>query len=182
MRREQRAQQDAAYVAFVDARRVAFVRTAYLLCGDWHRAEDLVQQAMIKLYLAWPRMRRQGEEDAYVRRILVNTHTDEWRWRSRRPETSLPDHVDLPAAGRPETEERDALRQALAALPDGQRKVVVLRYWLGQSVEETATDLRISTGTVKSQSARGLARLREVLASAEDPNPHPDTSRTGSRS
>lgn len=97
-----------------------------------------MQQAMVKLYVAWPRLRRQGGEDAYVRRILVNAHLDAWRWRRRRPETSVPDHMHAPAVRPAATEDRDALRRALAALPEGQRRVVVLRYWLDQSVDETA--------------------------------------------
>lgn len=161
-------QRDAEFTGFIRARRLAYVRTAFLLCGDWHRAEDLVQDAMVKLYVAWPRVYHQGTEEAYVRRILVNTHLDNWRWRRRRPETTLDEcnQRDEPDEGPAAIAERIALRQALTGLPEGQRKVVVLRFWLDQSVEETAADLRISTGTVKSQSARGLARLRNLLGVA----------------
>jgi len=155
-------ERDEAYVGFVDARRSALVRTAFLLCGDWHRAEDLVQQALVKLYLAWPRVAGRGGEDAYVRRILVNAHLDDWRWRKRRPETSMVEHYDTRAVDATYTGERD-LRRALAVLPEGQRKIVVLRFWLDQSVEQVAADLGISPGTVKSQCARGLTRLRALL-------------------
>ena len=154
---------DERYVEFVDARRQGLVRTAYLLCGDWHRAEDLAQVALVKLYVAWPKVAGQGGEDAYVRRILVNTHLDDWRWRRRRPETSVAEHCDGEATAPPSTDDRDALRHALSTLPEGQRKVVVLRFWLDLSVQQVAADLGISTGTVKSQSARGLDRLRGVL-------------------
>jgi RNA polymerase sigma-70 factor (sigma-E family) len=156
-----RAQRDVEYVAFVDARRALFVRTAYLLCGDWHRAEDLVQSALVRLYGAWRRLARTGGEEAYVRRILINANIDDWRRRRRRPEAPLDEALDHPAPHRATTEDRDALRRALAALPEGQRKVLVLRFYLDQSVEETAADLGVTTGTVKSQSARALARLRE---------------------
>jgi RNA polymerase sigma-70 factor (sigma-E family) len=169
-------QRDAGFVEFVDARRAGLVRTAYLLCGDWHRAEDLVQQALAKLYVAWPKLARQGGEDAYVRRILVNTHVDDWRWRRRRPETSVAEHDDRDAAvPSPPSDDREALRRALVELPAGQRQVVVLRFWLDQSVDQVAADLGVSTGTVKSQTARGLERLRGLLAT------HGTYESTGSR-
>ncbi len=157
---------DERFVEFVDARRAGLVRTAYLLCGDWHRAEDLAQQALVKLYVAWPKVTGKGGEDAYVRRILVNTHVDDWRWRRRRPETPVAEQRDSVAPEPGSSDDRDALRHALTALPEGQRKVVVLRFWLDLSVQQVAADLGISTGTVKSQSARGLDRLRALLGDA----------------
>ena len=133
------------------------------MCGDWHRAEDVLQTALTKLYVAWPRVNRDGREDAYVRQIIVRTTIDETRrpwWRRERPGL---EGVD-PAAREPlAIEERSALLEALLGLPPMQRRVVVLRHWLGLSVEETAADLRISTGTVKSHSHRGLERLRGEL-------------------
>lgn len=164
-----RSERDRAFVQLVDARRGQLVRTAYLLCGDWHRAEDLAQQALARLYVAWPRVAGRGGEDAYLRRVLVNTVRDDWRWRRRRPE-HLVDRLPDEEASRSgdAVADRDELRLALAALPLGQRKVVVLRYWLDLSVEEVARDLGVGTGTVKSQSARGLARLREVLGETGD--------------
>ena len=138
------------------ARRTHLRRIAYAICGDWHRADDLVQTALVKFYVAWPRLERDGREEAYVRTIIVRANIDEHRrpWRRERP--------GLPAAEEPAreplpTEERSALFDALQALPVMQRKVVVLRHWLGLSVEETAHELRISQGTVKSHSSRGLA-------------------------
>ncbi len=168
-----RAERDRAFAELVDARRAQLVRTAYLLCGDWHRAEDLAQQALAKLYVAWPRVGGNGGEDAYLRRILVNAVRDEWRWRRRRPEhlvDVLPDDVvsDRAAADGDRLADQDALRVALASLPVGQRKVVVLRYWLDLSVEEVARDLDVSTGTVKSQSARAMQRLRVALGERAD--------------
>ena len=164
-----RSERDQAFVELVDARRGQLVRTAYLLCSDWHRAEDLAQQALARLYVAWPRVVGHGGEDAYLRRVLVNIVRGDWRWRSRRPEhlvDLLPEDV---GTGPDESlGDRDELRGALAALPLGQRKVVVLRYWLDLSVEQVARDLGVSTGTVKSQSARALARLRKVLDETDD--------------
>ena len=154
---------DADFTAFVAARRTHLRRIAYATCGDWHRADDLVQTALVKLYVAWPRLERNGREEAYVRTIIVRANIDESRrpWRRERPTDDLPDH------GAPEptpVEERSALFDALQALPEQQRKVVVLRHWLGLSVRETATELGINEGTVKSHSSRGLAALEAVLA------------------
>jgi RNA polymerase sigma-70 factor (sigma-E family) len=156
---------DAEFTEYVAARRAQLRRTAYLLCGDWHQAEDLVQTALAKLYVAWPRVRRDGSPEAYARKILVRTHLDETRrpWRRERASSQLPE-VAAPA-GMP-AEERDALLGALASLPAGQRGAVVLRHWVGLSVEETAADLGCSTGTVKSQTARAVSRLREALTDA----------------
>jgi RNA polymerase sigma-70 factor (sigma-E family) len=153
---------DAAFSAFVAARQTHLRRIAYALCGDWHRADDLLQTALTKLYVAWPRIRHEGSEEAYVRQILVRANIDESRrpWRRERPSHDLP---DVPAPP-DQVEERSALFEALQQLPEQQRKVVVLRHWLGLSVRETATELRISEGTVKSHSSRGLACLEAVLA------------------
>jgi len=154
---------DAAFSEFVAARQGHLRRVAYALCGDWHRAEDLLQTSLTKLYVAWPRIRQEGGEEAYCRQILVRTNIDESRrpWRRERPSDRLPEH---PAADPTPVEERSALFDALQALPEQQRKVVVLRHWLGLSVREAATELGISEGTVKSHSSRGLAALEAVLS------------------
>jgi RNA polymerase sigma-70 factor (sigma-E family) len=158
-----RSEADEAFVAYVAARRRHLLATAYLLCGDWHRAEDLVQTALIKLYQAWPRVRRKGRVEAYVRTVLVRSGIDAGRraWNRERTVDRLP---DLPAA---ETaagfEERDQIVAALATLPSRQRATVVLRFWLDLSVEQTAAELGVSSGTVKSQTAKALASLRERL-------------------
>lgn len=154
---------DAAFSEFVAARQAHLRRIAYALCGDWHKADDLLQTALTKLYVAWPRIRQQGGEEAYCRQIMVRANIDESRrpWRRERPTDDLPD------SGAPEptpVEERSALFDALQALPVQQRKVVVLRHWLGLSVRETANELGINEGTVKSHSSRGLAALEAVLA------------------
>lgn len=155
------------FAAYVAARRTSLRRTAYLLCGDWDRAEDVVQDALARLYVHWRKAQRSGSIDAYCRKAVVNAFLAEGRrpWRRERSTESVPEssYAD-PSSG---SDSRDELRQALAELGPSQRAIVVLRYWDDLSVEETAALLGTSTGNVKSQSARGLARLREVLAAAE---------------
>ncbi len=159
-----RAEQEVAYVEFVRARRTHLRRIAYAICGDWHRSDDLVQTALVKLYVAWPRVHRGGSEEAYVRTIIVRSNIDESRRPWRRERAGL-DGLDGPAREPLPPEERSALFDALQALPTMQRKTVLLRHWLGLSTAETATELRISEGTVKSHTARGLARLEAGLSS-----------------
>lgn len=159
-----RAEQEASYIDFVRARRTHLRRIAYALCGDWHRSDDLVQTALVKLYVAWPRVHRGGTEEAYVRTIIVRSNIDESRRPWRRERAGL-DGLDVPAREPLPTEERSALFEALQALPLMQRKTVLLRHWLGLSTAETATELQISEGTVKSHTARGLARLEAGLSS-----------------
>ena len=158
------ADRDAAFSEFVAARRTHLRRIAYAVCGDWDRAEDLVQTALVKLYVAWPRVRRDGAEEAYARTIIVRAGIDESRrpWRRERP--GLEGTAEQESREPLPVEERSVLFEALQALPSMQRRVVVLRHWLGLSVAETATELRIGEGTVKSHSSRGLARLQELLA------------------
>ncbi len=159
---------DAEFTAYVAARQAHLRRVAYAVCGDWHRAEDLLQTALTKLYIAWPRLHRDGREDAYTRQIIVRANLDEVRRPWRRREVAGLEGHDASAAPGISAEDRSELLDALLALPEMQRKVVVLRHWLGLSVEETAADLRIATGTVKSHSHRGLAALQALLASARD--------------
>lgn len=156
------ADRDRAFSEFVGARRPHLRRIAYAICGDWHQADDLVQTALVKLYVAWPRVQRDGHEEAYVRTIIVRANIDEHRRPWRRERTALLE-LDEPARTPLPAEERSALFEALQALPTMQRKVVVLRHWLGLSVAETAQELRISQGTVKSHSSRGLEALRTAL-------------------
>ncbi|HEY0951243.1 SigE family RNA polymerase sigma factor [Nocardioides sp.] len=153
---------DEAFAEFVLARRTHLRRIAYAVCGDWHQAEDLVQTALTKLYVAWPRIHREGAEESYARTIIVRANIDEHRRPWTRERVGLPE-TDRPATEPFPVEERSALFEALQALPTMQRKVVVLRHWLGLSVEETARELKIGTGTVKSHSSRGLAKLQAVL-------------------
>jgi RNA polymerase sigma-70 factor (sigma-E family) len=155
---------DEEFGEYVAQRRPHLYRSAWLLCGDPNRAEDLVQETLTKLYVAWPRVSSSQTFDAYVRRMLVNAHIDESRrpWRRERLRSELPD-APGPAGA---VEEADELWTALRALPAGQRRVVVLRHYWGLSIEETASDLGVSTGTVKSQTSAALASLRRILTPA----------------
>jgi RNA polymerase sigma-70 factor (sigma-E family) len=159
------ASRDEEFAAFVAARQSHLRRVAYAICGDWHRADDLLQTAFMKLYVAWPRLHRDGREEAYTRQIIVRANIDEHRrpWRRERPGLDGHDPIARAELG---VEDRSALFDALQALPVSQRKVVVLRHWLGLSVEETARELGISTGTVKSHSSRGIEKLQVVLTSS----------------
>jgi len=158
-----KADRDAAFTEFVLARQTHLRRVAYAICGDWHRADDILQTALVKLYAAWPRVRRDGSEEAYVRQIIVRSNVDEHRRPWRREQAGLDGH-DRETRQPLAVEERSALFEALQGLPLMQRRTVVLRHWLGLSVRETAAELGISEGTVKSHSSRGLERLQAVLA------------------
>ncbi len=159
---------DAEFGEYLDSRASVMRRTAYLLCGgDWHRAEDLVQTTLTKIYVAWPRIRRDGSVDAYSRKVMVRTAIDESRKAYRRRESvvdELPEPLTTPPVG---VEDAVDVRRALAQLPAGQRAVVVLRYWEDLSVTETAQTLGKSEGTIKSQAAKGLATLRRLLGSGD---------------
>lgn len=157
---------------YVAARSPALLRTAYLLTGNRSDAEDLLQTALAKTYLAWPRIRDRHAVDAYVRRIMVNTRTS-W-WRRDRHLTAVAGDDELhatPAAGRDpiaDSDLHDALWAALARLPRRQRAAVVLRYYEELSEAETAAALGVSVGTIKSSVARGLAKLREDAGLRDD--------------
>lgn len=158
---------EAEFAAFVRDAGPALGRTAWLLCGDEHRAQDLVQLALMRTYLAWPRARA-GDPLAYARRVLANARIDAWRTVRREVLTSpdeLPDGRVAAADGH--HAERDRLVRALLTLSTRQRRVVVLRHLVGLSEREVADDLGVSLGTVKSTASRGLAQLRTVLAEAE---------------
>jgi RNA polymerase sigma-70 factor (sigma-E family) len=156
-----------SYVEFVRARAQALRGTAYLLCGDWYRAEDVTQIALTKLYLAWRRIERRGSVDAYARRVLVRAFLDDTRrpWRRERPTAAPPEH-EAPS-GR--VDDRIDLGRVLAGLPPTQRAVVVLRYWEDLGIAETAEVLRVSEGTVKSSASRGLTALRTALREPSQP-------------
>ena len=151
---------DEAFAEYVATSRPRLWRTAYLLCGNTAQADDLVQNALLKLYVAWPRLVRGDRIDGYARRIVTNAHIDETR-RPWRRETQSLDGVEPVVDS--VNDDHEALIRALKALPAGQRRVVVLRHYWGLSVAETATDLGISEGTVKSQCAAGLHKLEETL-------------------
>ena len=156
---------DAEFTAWVTAHRPQLLRAAYLVCGDRHAAEDLVQTCLTRLYLAWPRFAEMGMPLSYARRALVNAHIDLTRhawWARERPfaEPQSGAVTDEAAA----VDERATVVRALQELPAGQRRVVVLRFLWGLSVRETAAELRIAEGTVKSQTSDALRRLEQALA------------------
>ena len=152
---------DADFTAYLQARQGPLLRTAYLLTGDLHQAEDLLQTSLAKLYLAWDRVNDRESVDAYVRRIMVNEQNSLWRraWKRRERPTDV-----LPEVG--VTDAYDDGRGALLwetvqTLPRKARAVLVLRYYEQLSEAETADILGISVGTVKSQTSRALSALRE---------------------
>jgi RNA polymerase sigma-70 factor (sigma-E family) len=160
---------DLSFEDFVRARSGSLLRTALLLTGQNRaEAEDLLQVALERAYRHWSRICRSEEPERYVRRILANASTDRWRRVTRRPELPLPTTDIGPVAADHSAviADRDYLLRALAALPPGQRTVLVLRYFDDLSEAEIALVLGSTAGTVKSQAARGLARLRDGEAAA----------------
>lgn len=155
-------EQDREFTEFVTARRAGLVRVAELLVsGDPAKGEDVVQMALTRLYLSWPRVRPETA-DAYARRCVVNAATDERRRLFRRREQPF---AELPVVAALEeiTSDDEKAMALLKTLPPGMRAAVVLRYIEGLSVTEAAAAMRCSEGNVKSQSARGLQRLREFF-------------------
>lgn len=157
------AADEAGYREYVTHRLDGFRRTAFLLCGDWHQADDLVSIALVKLLRHWRRVSGMEQPDAYVRRILLRAWLDERRrpWRRERPTDAVPDRAD-PATANAHAERMDVLAH-LAKLPPRRRAVLVLRYFCDLSVEQTAAALGCTEGTVKSQAARALDTLRARL-------------------
>lgn len=158
---------EAEFAAFMVSASPALARTAWLLCGDAHQADELVQQTLVRTYLAWSRA-RERDPLAYARRTLANLRIETWR---RRRREVLMDPATVPengeASGADLHAERDQLVRALAVLSPRQRRIVVLRHFEGLTEREVATDLGVSIGTVKSTASRSLARLREVLGEAQ---------------
>lgn len=160
-----RKERDTAFTAFAEQASAPLLRTAWLLTGDHHAAHDLVQAALVKTYLAWPRVRPEGAL-AYARRVLVNERTDSWR--RHRKEVAVAETPDLPPDdGADPVGDRDLVVRLLARLPEQQRRVVVLRYYVDLSEQAVADLLGISVGSVKSAASRGLASLRDELATVE---------------
>lgn len=163
MGNEERAVRDAEFAAFAIPAQRRLRRTAYLVCGDWHRAEDIVQTALANVYGRWERIRRDEGPEGYAHRAVVNAAIDERRrpWRRERCVEFLPDRA-APA----EDGITLAVLEALSQLPARQRAVVVLRFVEDLDVDATAALLGISPGTVKSQTSKALANLREHLSGA----------------
>ncbi|MBP0454708.1 MULTISPECIES: SigE family RNA polymerase sigma factor [unclassified Kitasatospora] len=157
-----RAEESAEFETFAYSRGHHLFRTALLLCGDWHLAEDLTQVTLAKLYAAWAKVRRAENQDAYARSVLVRSYLSHRRLRRSAEQPAL---GDLPEGIAPEGDPalRVTLLAALAELPPRDRAVLVLRYWEDRSVEETAAELGVSAGAVRSQALRALGRLRAVL-------------------
>ncbi|WP_214367424.1 SigE family RNA polymerase sigma factor [Pseudonocardia sp. H11422] len=160
------------FAEYFRARKDAVRRTAFLLCGDWHRADDHAQSAFVALHRHWRRIRDRDALDAWVRRTLVRAVVDESRrpWRRERATEALPP-PPAPAAADAATDAvatRQTLVDGLRAVPPRQRAVLVLRYLEGLDVAGTAAALGCSTGTVKSQTAHGLAALRAALGDTLD--------------
>ncbi|MDR7302149.1 RNA polymerase sigma factor [Haloactinomyces albus] len=164
-----RVQHEESFRVFARDQAAALRRSAYLLCGDWHLAEDLVQTTLTKLYRAWKRVDGKTQE-AYARKTLMRTWLDERRKPWRRVESRdgvVPDSGDSesdPAVAGQRARTRDLVLRALAEVPPRQRAVLVLRYWEDLPIAEVAAALRCSEGTVKSQASRGLQSLRGVIA------------------
>ncbi|AXB46471.1 MULTISPECIES: SigE family RNA polymerase sigma factor [Amycolatopsis] len=161
---DQREEQE--FAEYFAAKRDSVRRTAYMLCGDWHRADDLAQTAFVSLHRRWRKIRDRAATDAYLRKTLVRASIDESRrpWRRERQVEELPEPA---VQSGPRLDEQVATREDLLAglrgVPSRQRAVLVLRYFEGLDVSGVAKALGCSEGTVKSQTARGLENLRKVL-------------------
>jgi RNA polymerase sigma-70 factor (sigma-E family) len=161
---------DTDFTAYLEARQARLLRTAYLLTGDLHQAEDLLQTSLAKLYLAWDRVNDRASVDAYVRRIMVNELNSIWRrpWRRREITTDVvPERA--PVHDRYDEGVAAAVWDVVQTLPRRARAVIVLRYYEQLSEAETAEVLGIAVGTVKSQTSRALAALRERTPTELDP-------------
>ncbi|RRS00421.1 SigE family RNA polymerase sigma factor [Glycomyces terrestris] len=162
-------QQEAEFRSFALAQRDALRRQAYLLSGDWFEADDIVQKALTKAFAVWRRIDPVGAP-AYVRRIVVNMYLSHrrlaWVRRERASDDVSPSRSEHPQEG---VDLRLEVVAALDRLPPRQRATLVLRYWEDLSVEDTAEIMGCSAGTVKSQCAKGLGKMREILADAAAP-------------
>ena len=152
---------DEEFVELASARGAHLLRTAFLLTGDWHLAEDLVQEALGKMYVAWRGVAAIDNPAGYVQTVLVRTYLS---YRRRASSGELP-HAEVPesAAREPDLALRVSLMDGLARLETRDRAVIVLRYWEDRSVEDTAAVLGVSAAAVRNQSSRALAKLRAVL-------------------
>lgn len=147
------------YTEFVIARSDRLLRLAYLMTQDWAKAEDLLQAALIKAWRVWGRI--DGNREAYVKKIITTTYFSWWRrrWRDETPTDVLPDRADQRNAVA-DADRRDVLWRAIGRLPKRQRAVLVLRYFEDLTEAEIAECMGCSAGTVKSQAAKAMAKLR----------------------
>ncbi|MEV0172951.1 SigE family RNA polymerase sigma factor [Streptomyces sp. NPDC050803] len=160
------ARRQAEIEQFMQAVSPRLFRTALLVCGDWHLAEDLVQTALGKIFVSWRKVRSADNPQAYARTVLMRTYLSYVRLHRtyERPVEHLPDR----SVEAKDSALRVALSQALAQLAPQDRAVVVLRYWEDRSVSQTAADLGLSAGSVRIRSMRALAKLREALGGEHD--------------
>lgn len=158
-----RRKDEAEFVDFAHGMVVPLQRTAYLMCGDWHRAEDAAQDALVRVYTAWPRLKHRGGLRSYAHKALVSVVLDQGKrpWR-REQSGELADHAVSRDAAQT-VDDRLLVVDALAMLPPRQRACVVLRHYVDLSLEETAQSLGIGVGAVKSSTSRGLASLRAAM-------------------
>jgi RNA polymerase sigma-70 factor (sigma-E family) len=155
---------DETFTEFVVAAQPQLLRTAYFLTGSQDRARELTQEALVRAYAAWPRIREE-QALAYVRRILVNLRTDDARRIRRQFSTNT--FTGGPTRADTRVEDRDEVLRLLSRLPRRQRVVVVLRHCCDLSEQNVADTLGISVGAVKSASSRGLAKMRELTRATE---------------
>ena len=170
------AHRDAEYTEYMSARMPSLRRLARLLCQDWNRADDLLQVTMTKTYLHWSRAASADNPDAYIRAILVREFVHERRTGWARRVTLSSEPIEIAATVWDHDSALD-LRAAVAALPPRQRAVLVLRYFCDLNVDQAAQALDCTPGTIKSQTAKALSRLRESVGLAYDdavPGPRPD--------
>lgn len=170
-RQSRETQRDAEFSEYLAGRQTALLRMAYLLTGDRHQAEDILQTALAKLYLSWNKVRDRSAVDAYVRRIMINEHNSLWRRPWKRREYA----ADVLPEGEPHHDtyddgSSDELWNVVQSLPTRARAVVVLRFYEQMTEAETADALGISIGTVKSQCSRALAALRDRVPAALHPS------------
>ncbi|MEU6150877.1 SigE family RNA polymerase sigma factor [Actinosynnema sp. NPDC047251] len=168
-----RGADEQAFRDFAISHAAALRRTAYLFCGDWHTAEDLMQASLLKLYQAWHRVEWRDHPSAYARKVLLRTWLDEkrrpWR-RAEQRDGELPDVADSssdPELAGERLWARDLVHAALLRVPPRQRAVLVLRYFEDLPVSEVAVAMGCTEGTVKSQTARGLVALRTAVEGLE---------------
>ncbi len=164
---DEQARED--FRSYVAARSPALLRTAYMLTGNRADAEDLLQTALAKTYLAWDRIREREAVDGYVRRVLVNMQTSWWR-RRKVDEYATDELPEVPGRDASADQDlHDALWTALSGLPKRQRAMLVLRYYEDLSEAQTAQIMGVSVGTVKSTTSRALLKLRDNTGLRDDP-------------
>ncbi|MFD9003515.1 SigE family RNA polymerase sigma factor [Streptomyces sp. NPDC059582] len=169
---ERKSARDEEFQAFVIGRWPRLMRTAFLLTGEQHAAEDLVQSTLEKTFVAWRRVGSADDPEAYVRRVMINAHARRHRRKLReflapKDDTGLAHEVADTGDRISQADDRNALLKALAQLPPRQREAVVLRYWEDLTESQAAEAMGCSVGAVKSNAAKGIAKLRAVPGLAE---------------